>query len=111
MVAFGLERLNREDVEHQAALNRGIMDARAFKVQSSQYTNKYVPGYRKIFDINSQVQQKYLGRISNNITSQATAKKMFDIETNGLAGFACVKGLVNPRTSAFEMGRLKRELL
>ena len=33
------------------------------------------------------------------------------MESNGLAGFTCVKGLVNPRTSAYEMGMLKRELL
>ena len=87
------------------------MDARVFKVQSNQLTNEHIPKYGKIFDINSQVQQKLVGQIADNITSLATAKRVFDLESNGLAGFACVKGLVNPRTSAYKMGVLKRELL
>ena len=72
--ALGLERLEREEVERQAALNRALMDARVFKVQSNQFTNEHLPKYGKIFDINSQVQQKLVGQIADNITSLATAK-------------------------------------
>ena len=56
--ALGLERLEREDVERQAALNRALMDARVFKVQSNQISVNGTSLYRKIFDINSQVQQR-----------------------------------------------------
>ena len=56
--ALGLERLTREDIERQAALNRGLMDARVFKVQINNFSNEHMSEYRKIFDINSQVQQK-----------------------------------------------------
>ena len=94
--ALGLERLEREDVERQAALNRALMDARVFKVQNSQLTIGGGFRYRKIFDINSQVQQRLLGQLQDNIHSLDTAKQVFDLETNGLAGFALVKGLVNP---------------
>ena len=57
------------------------------------------------------MQQRLVGQLQDNIHSLDTAKQVFDLETNGLASFALVKGLVNPKTNAFEMGRLKRELL
>merc|ERR1711954_336003 len=87
------------------------MDARVFKVQCKQISVNDTSLYRKIFDFNSQVQQRLVGRIQENICSLDTAKQVFDLEVNGLAGFALCKGLVNPRTNAFEMARMKQELL
>ena len=41
--ATALEKLTREDVERQLALNRALMDARVFKVQSNQFANENIP--------------------------------------------------------------------
>ena len=43
-----------------------------------------------IFDINIKVQLKLVGYLAPNVTSLATAKRVFDLDMNGLAGFACV---------------------
>ena len=72
--AFGLEKLTREDVERQAALNQALMDAHVFKAQSNQIVNKGLLEYRKIFDINSQVQQKLVGQLQDDIHSEPLPK-------------------------------------
>ena len=87
------------------------MDAGVFKVQTNTFLNK--TEITKLFDINNnsiKVQQKYAGYLAHTITSVQDAKRLFDIEVEGIAGFACVAGLVNTRINAFEMDSLKAEL-
>ena len=65
-----------------------------------------------IFDINRniKVQWKLARHLALQVTSLAEAKQVFGIKTNCLAGLACLAGLVNPHTSAFEMTALAHEL-
>ena len=67
--------------------------------------------YKKIFDINTfKVQQKMCGYLAHQVTSLADAKKLFQLEIDGVAQFACQAGLINGRTNPYKMARLKYEI-
>ena len=111
LLNLAAERFHREDCKTQAALQRVIMDAGVFKVQTKAFLNK--TELTKLFGINNnniKVQQKYAGYLEHTITSVQDNKRLFNIEVEGIAGFACTAGLVNTRTNASEMDGLKAEL-
>ena len=111
LMSLTAERMQCEDCERQAALQRAIMDAGVFKVQTTLSLNWDIYKYIKIFDTNFvKVQQKLAGYLAHQVKSVADAKKLFQIETDGLANFACAAGLINRGTSAYEMDALKHEL-
>ena len=87
------------------------MDAGAFKVQTTLSLKWDTYKYIKIFDINFlQVQQKLAGSLANQVKSVVDAKKLYELEQDGLANFACAAGLLNRDTSAYEMDALKHKL-
>ena len=83
-----------------------------FKVQTNSILNRNKDEHIKIFHINRTitVQQKLAGYLAHQLTSVEAAKKLFDVEVEGLAGFVCTAGLVNGRTGAFKMDKLKAKL-
>ena len=44
------------------------------------------------------------------VTSVQGAKKLFDVEVEGVASFTCAAGLINKNTGAYDMAELKHEL-
>ena len=65
----------------------------------------------KIFDINNiKVQQKMAGYLAHQVTSVQGGKRLFQLEVDGIANFACLAGLVNGNTGPFEMLALKAKL-
>ena len=63
-----------------------------------------------IFDVNTfKVQQKMVGYMAHRVRSMAGAKKLFELEIDGLANFACAAGIINIR-DPYKMGALKHEL-
>ena len=104
------ERLHREDCERQAALQRATLDAGIVKVQTNPFLNDCGSANIEIFDINIKVQQKLAGYLAHQVRSVRDAKKLFDVEVEGIAGFACTAGMINTNTEAFEIDELKAEL-
>ena len=51
------------------------------------------------------------GHLALDVTSLDKAKRLFQIETDGLAGFSCGAGLMNGMTSAREQEKLRQEML
>ena len=104
------ESLRREESERQAALQRIIHDAGAFRVRDT-IPIKWAPlRYMKIFDINTpKVTQKMAGYMANRVKTWAQAKQLYEMESNGLAIFACGAGKANA-TDPFEMRRMRHEL-
>ena len=51
------------------------------------------------------------GYLAHQVRTFAEAKKLYEIETEGLAGFSCGAGLMNGRTSAREQEKLRQEML
>ena len=58
--------------------------------------------YIRIYDINIKVSQKLAGHMALNVDTLAKAKKLFEVETDSLAGFACMAGMVNSNINAEE---------
>ena len=64
----------------------------------------------KIFDISThKVSQKMAGYLANNIRTWAEAKEAYNLESEGLAIFACAAGAVNA-TDPQERRKLQHEL-
>ena len=89
------------------------MDTNVFKVLTK--TNPYLTKHNKpinIFDNNRniKVQQRLVGHMALNVTSLAKAKRLFELEADGLAGFTCVAGMMNGNNSAYKMTKLIDEL-
>ena len=56
------------------------------------------------------VTQKLAGHLALDITSLDKAKRLFHVEMDGLARFACAAGLFNGRTLAREQEKLRQEM-
>ena len=48
--------------------------------------------------------------MANQVKSVADAKRLYELEQDGLANFACAAGLLNRETSVYEMDALKHKL-
>ena len=102
--------MRREESERNAALQRALHDAGAFKVQTTIPIKWNPLSYVKIFDINTpKVTQKMAGYLANQVRTWAEAKHLFEMESEGLAIFACAAGVKNAR-DPFEMHRMQYEL-
>ena len=104
------ESLRREQTDRNMALQRALHDAGAFRVRINfPFTlNQY--NYIKIFDINTfKVSQKMAGYLAHKVKTWEDAKRVYNLETEGLAIFACAAGVSNA-TDPFEMRRMEHEL-
>ena len=82
------DRAHYEGVQRQAAFQRVLQDAKVFKVLLDIYQQLTYDPHIKLYDINVKVTQKLAGHLALDITSLDKAKRLFHIETDGLAGFA-----------------------
>ena len=90
------ESLRREESERNAALQRALHDAGAFKVQNTIPIKWNPLGYMKIFDINTpKVTQKMAGYLAHQVRTWDEAKRLYSMETEGLAIFACAARVMN----------------
>ena len=102
------ERANWEGAMRQAAYRRVLKFAKVFKVILDHYTLITNATCIKIYDINIKVTQKLAGHLALDVTSLEKAKRLFKIETDGLAGFCLAAGLFNGRTTAREHEKLRQ---
>ena len=92
------------------ALQRALHDAGAFRVRSTIPVLRNQPTYKKIFDINAlKVSQKMAGYLAHRVRTWEECKQLYNMETEGLAIFACAAG-VNNAQDPFQMRRMQHEL-
>ena len=92
------DRAHWEGMQRQATFQRVLEDTKVFKVLLDLYLQLTHDPYIKIYDTTDKVTQKLAGHLALDITSLGKAKRLFRIETDGLAGFSCGAGLMNRRT-------------
>ena len=84
------ESLRREQSDRNMSLQRAIHDARAFPVRTTTLITRNQYNNIKIFDINTpKVSQKMAGYLAGSIRTWEGAKRVYNLETEGLAIFAC----------------------
>ena len=101
-----------EDVQRDNTRARIFREAHIFKVQSQTYKQTKTDRYIKIYDINRypKVLQKLAGHMALKVDSLEKAKRLFQVETDGLASMACMAGMVNRTTNTGEMRKLQMEM-
>ena len=65
-----------------------------------------------MYDINRsfKVLQKLAGHMALKVDSLEKARRLFEIETDRLAGFACMAGMVNGATNTEDVAKLQQDM-
>ena len=83
------ESLRREQTDRNMALQRALHDAGAFRVRINFPITLNQYNYMKIFDINTfKVSQKMAGYLAHRVKTWEDAKRVYNLESEGLAIFA-----------------------